>query len=1258
MPFFLTVSALQYCRLAWPLGMALLAGVVFLVCMSCIARFLQGWEAACSVLSSPFLLLFVLVAQPYYMRQRQRSQLHLDLTRLATAAEDHDLAMTTTLSACSLKDRWRYRAALLRGMRVTGHCRNGWDAFTYTCSLMEWYELAVPVLLAAWVLVSLTPEVLSGGVGWPFVDVAAWWWMQADFAWRLKWTLAKQLFGVAVCAFLVFPVFMAWINAFADIRARARARKARAAAGGGEEWMPPRPAHLNLYANDSNDGAMEKDRRYMKLFMALMAPPTIWERIGLPPPTLNQLACLLAVVWGGLAYGGLADLLAAPGGGLHMALAAPRLALRYWRVHLWRCEPGTLGLTVIAAVVALGVAAARASSDRKHWMNTYLDALAREMILSGAVRPTRAAENVAISFANAAHGDCPSTLTRLLTWGFQLLRLYVAMWGGSLLVGWLLFGGNLPAYALPSYRGYTGYAVPGLVRPPPPVCLALLNVSGSGAAHATPGAGSRGAEGALPAEAVLDGVSYSLTPQLVAAVREVAGQGGGMGGWWRRLQLASRVNRAAVRAYRSQGLDGVQTVMEALRAAWELSPFVMSGQTTQKYAQPEPGPVCEARAVLERALTVAWHCAAAGIALDEATAVAAPGSPTSQATGSNQRRAATGSAKVKSAGSAKRKAAAPATSGSSIGGWLAFAVALIVVYCWAYVWPPWTRSPELFLDHMAGLITRGGRGGRTATRKSGKPASPAGGSSSRGAGCGGRKEDTTPVAAASKAQRQPQSQKQAHKQTQQQRTPNDAATSAASAAPSSGHTRTTSTTSPPAEPVDAERSASSSPAHSAAATGTTPASLTRSQSTSSKQGGKGKAKAQQVAVPSKATGPAAHAQQSAAAASTKATAAPASLADVLPFTAGLATNRRQQPDPKSDQLARLIDEAIAAQHEPPPPPPPPAAAPQPKQQPNGTSAVAPGASVGESRSYASAAAAYNKRSSASSALHKPSAAVLETGRAAVPAAAASASRPTTTTTTTTATATSSMFNWNRPVVITSAPPPPLTAAQLRAQQAQQQQQKQQAPTLHTSPPAAGATAAAPVAGPPGQARRGPSSGVVPIPVPIPEPARAGGDASVNVAPPQNTAGPSPAEAAAAAAATAQPLRNPPSSFLGFNPALAQVLGRAYNAAAGPATTATQAADAASAASAGAAACAPDGSGPGSTSSAAGPRSFQLYDTAGLDAARCIRCRGGMREVVYLHKKNTVAHRAFCRACSAADGRAVGEPCPLCAQPVERVLSMF
>ncbi|PNW75524.1 hypothetical protein CHLRE_12g530150v5 [Chlamydomonas reinhardtii] len=113
--------------------------------------------------------------------------------------------------------------------------------------------------------------------------------------------------------------------------------------------------------------------------------------------------------------------------------------------------------------------------------------------------------------------------------------------------------------------------------------------------------------------------------------------------------------------------------------------------------------------------------------------------------------------------------------------------------------------------------------------------------------------------------------------------------------------------------------------------------------------------------------------------------------------------------------------------------------------------------------------------------------------------------------------------------------------------------------------------------------------------------------------------------------------------MGFNPALAHVLGRAYSSAAAPAPTAPSAAADAAA---------------GSAAAAHAPGSFHLYDTTGLDAAKCIRCRGGMRELVYLHNNNTVAHRAFCRACSAADGRAVGEPCPLCNQPVERVLSMY
>ncbi len=50
-PFFLAVSALQYCRLAWPLGMALVTGVMFLICMSCFALYVQGWSAVGTVLS-------------------------------------------------------------------------------------------------------------------------------------------------------------------------------------------------------------------------------------------------------------------------------------------------------------------------------------------------------------------------------------------------------------------------------------------------------------------------------------------------------------------------------------------------------------------------------------------------------------------------------------------------------------------------------------------------------------------------------------------------------------------------------------------------------------------------------------------------------------------------------------------------------------------------------------------------------------------------------------------------------------------------------------------------------------------------------------------------------------------------------------------------------------------------------------------------------------------------------------------------------
>lgn len=308
-----------------------------------------------------------------------------------------------------------------------------------------------------------------------------------------------------------------------------------------------------------------------------MQPPKLWERVGLPAPTWQQVVCLIAVVSGGLAYGGLTDVLAEPGTRLYTGLAWPRLALRYWRQQLRAGDPGTLGLTLIAAAAVICVAAMLTSSARKCWYNTYMDTLAREMVMSGAMRPTRSCEAVASSVATAVHGDCPSTFVRLLDWGFQLFRFYLGMCGGALLVGWLLFGGSVPAYGLPSFRGYTGYSGQWIVRPPPPICLALLNVSGSN---------NSSVGGAYtPAEAVLDGVTYALTPQLVAAVKEVADLGGGFGGWWQRLQLASRINLLAVRTFRSRGLDGVQAALEALRAARELSPFIISGQATNEYEE-------------------------------------------------------------------------------------------------------------------------------------------------------------------------------------------------------------------------------------------------------------------------------------------------------------------------------------------------------------------------------------------------------------------------------------------------------------------------------------------------------------------------------------------------------------------------------------------------------------------------------------------------------------------------------------------------
>ncbi|KAG2438705.1 hypothetical protein HXX76_005251 [Chlamydomonas incerta] len=1309
------------------------------------------------------------------MRQRQRIQVHRDLCLLAKAAGDHDLAEQPSLSACSLRDRLRHRAALLQALRVAGHCRNTWDAFTYTCSLMAWYELAVPGLLAAWVLLSLTPEVLSGRVGWPFVDVVAWWWMQADFVWRLKWDILKQMTGAVCSAFVISPLFVGWLDDLFDIRATARARKVKPAMS--DEWMPPRPSHLMIYASDSENTVTLKDRRYMKLFITLMQQPTLWERIGLPAPTWTRMLVLVAVVYGGLAYGGLADVLAEPGTKLYIGLAWPRLALRHWRLQLWARDPGAWGLTGIAAVVAIGVAAALTSSAQKRWFNTYMDTLAREMMVSGATRPTRHSEAVATSMASAVHGDVPSTLARLINWGYYLFRFYLGMCGGALLVGWLLFGGNLPAYGLYSYRGYTGYSGHWLVRPPPPICMALHNVSDNGSSSG--GGGRGGGTSTTPAagmEAVLDGLVFTLTPQLLAAVKEVAGQDGGIGGWWRQLQLASNINLLAVRAHRSRGLNGVQAALEAVRAARELSPFLLSaGQVPEKLVQAyesavrvlhayplhhavtkadaaqyadvhwaigssvwslglaweklsvvpphfprepvksragaasasssaatrsglrrgqqgaagrmlgglsgpmdltavdaahgdahasppaPPAPVCDARAVLDRALTGAWHCTAA---LGEAAA--AGSAAASSVTESTQRRATSAAnAKTKGASSKMRTAPAAAPAGSSAGRWLAFFVALAVVYMWAFVWPPWTRSPELFINHMAGLVTRGGREVRAPTRKAGRFAAAA--SSSSG---GSRREDATPVAPALKGQKQ-HTIKQAQKQTQKQQPAKqlqqpqkDAnAAAAARAAP----THTVSVASPPAEPAETERSASSSSAQSAAAAAA-PASLVRSTSqSSSKQSKKSKSKVPEQAKvapakpaaalqPQKPAAPATAAAKdispaaAAAASDTPSLGTAPSLRDLLPFTADLAANSPQQPDAQSEHLTRLVDEAIAAQHAPPPPPPLAAAAEQPKrsERPSGAAAAAD-----TSRSsYATAALLHSKRSTAS----KPAASVPDAAGAA--AAETPLPRP--------AVTTSSLFNWNRPVIITSAPPPPLTAAQLRAR-------AQQMP-LPTAPPAA-ATAAAPapahatVAAAPAPtpaAAPGPSAGAtaaekaavpipVPIPIPIPEP-MAGGLPSSRAAPahqPAHPTGPgsTATSAAAVAAATAAaavapppPPRAPPSSFLGFNPALMHVLGRAH---ASPAAPASAVPAAASEAADSAAARAPGGT-----------RTFQLYDTAGLDAAKCIRCRGGMREVVYLHKNNTVAHRAFCRACSAADGRAVGEPCPLCNQTVERVLSMF
>ncbi|PNW75526.1 hypothetical protein CHLRE_12g530250v5 [Chlamydomonas reinhardtii] len=1341
-PFFLAISGLQYCRLAWALGMAALAATVCYAGLIMIAAFMEGRSVATALTTAPFWLLFQQLVRPYDLRQRQRAQLHRDLCALATEAGDYDLAGQPSLSACSLRDRWRYRAALLQGLRVAGLCRNSWDAFTHTCSLMAWNELAVPGLLAGWVLLSLTPEMLSGRVGWPFVDVAWWWWMQAAFAWRLKWSIFKQLVGTTCACFSIFPVLASWLSALYDIRATARARKAKVAARGGDEWMPPRPSHLSMYEHDSDSVARDKDRRYMALYLTLMQPPKLWERVGLPAPTWQQVVCLIAVVSGGLAYGGLTDVLAEPGTRLYTGLAWPRLALRYWRQQLRAGDPGTLGLTLIAAAAVICVAAMLTSSARKCWYNTYMDTLAREMVMSGAMRPTRSCEAVASSVATAVHGDCPSTFVRLLDWGFQLFRFYLGMCGGALLVGWLLFGGSVPAYGLPSFRGYTGYSGQWIVRPPPPICLALLNVSGSN---------NSSVGGAYtPAEAVLDGVTYALTPQLVAAVKEVADLGGGFGGWWQRLQLASRINLLAVRTFRSRGLDGVQAALEALRAARELSPFIISGQATNEYeevyaqavsvlqgyplhhglteedyarhtdvkwyigssiwslglaceklyvrplhfprsssviaagassgggmrsevrggnramggaltglteadllidagpthAAPSapPPPMCDARSVLDRALTGAWHCTAA---LGQSTSRSPA---TSAASRASQRRATADNTKpTAQAGSAsspkkKRKApaAASAAAGGGAGGWLAFLVALAVVYLWVFVWPPWTRSPELFVNHVAGLFTRGGREARTSTRKPCRSAAAAGSSG----GGSGRKEEAVPVAPSSKGLRQqPQKQKQAK---QPQMAANGAA--AERAAPSREPTRNAPPSLPPSELAELERAASSSSAQSGAASAA-PTSVPRSTSQgSSKQGSKTKPKvpaqakpapAKQAAAPGPAAAAAAtNADAPLAAAVPKAAAgkppgtAP-SLADHLPFTAILAANAPERPEAESDHLARVVDEAIAAQHA--TAPPPTAASPQPKR---GERSSAAAAAVGDNpRSYAHATASDGKRSAA------PQPAAAAHAAAAVPSPPPPASRPTVTT--------SALFSWNRPVIITTAPPPPLTAAQLRAQ-------AQQAPS-HTVRPAAATGAAAPAsvratdAAAPAPAFAAQLVGAtaakqvavpIPVPIPVPEPMPGGLPPSqaASAPPASGASGPAAAAGAGTAASAAVPLpRAPPSAFMGFNPALAHVLGRAYSSAAAPAPTAPSAA-------ADAAAC--------SAAAARAPGSFHLYDTTGLDAAKCIRCRGGMREIVYLHNNNTVAHRAFCRACSAADGRAVGEPCPLCNQPVERVLSMY
>eukprot|EP00198_Chlamydomonas_reinhardtii_P003711 XP_001693047.1 predicted protein [Chlamydomonas reinhardtii] len=1233
-PFFLAISGLQYCRLAWALGMAALAATVCYAGLIMIAAFMEGRSVATALTTAPFWLLFQQLVRPYDLRQRQRAQLHRDLCALATEAGDYDLAGQPSLSACSLRDRWRYRAALLQGLRVAGLCRNSWDAFTHTCSLMAWNELAVPGLLAGWVLLSLTPEMLSG-----------------------------RLVGTTCACFSIFPVLASWLSALYDIRATARARKAKVAARGGDEWMPPRPSHLSMYEHDSDSVARDKDRRYMALYLTLMQPPKLWERVGLPAPTWQQVVCLIAVVSGGLAYGGLTDVLAEPGTRLYTGLAWPRLALRYWRQQLRAGDPGTLGLTLIAAAAVICVAAMLTSSARKCWYNTYMDTLAREMVMSGAMRPTRSCEAVASSVATAVHGDCPSTFVRLLDWGFQLFRFYLGMCGGALLVGWLLFGGSVPAYGLPSFRGYTGYSGQWIVRPPPPICLALLNAALEAlraARELSPfiisgQATNEYEEVYAQAVSVLQGypLHHGLTEEDYARHTDVKWYIGSsiwsLGLACEKLYVrplhfprSSSVIAAGASSgggMRSEVRGGNRAMGGALTGLTEADLLIDAGPTHAAPSAPPP-PMCDARSVLDRALTGAWHCTAA---LGQSTSRSPA---TSAASRASQRRATADNTKAGSASSPKKKrkapAAASAAAGGGAGGWLAFLVALAVVYLWVFVWPPWTRSPELFVNHVAGLFTRGGREARTSTRKPCRSAAAAGSSG----GGSGRKEEAVPVAPSSKGLRQqPQKQKQAK---QPQMAANGAA--AERAAPSREPTRNAPPSLPPSELAELERAASSSSAQSGAASAA-PTSVPRSTSQgSSKQGSKTKPKvpaqakpapAKQAAAPGPAAAAAAtNADAPLAAAVPKAAAgkppgtAP-SLADHLPFTAILAANAPERPEAESDHLARVVDEAIAAQHA--TAPPPTAASPQPKR---GERSSAAAAAVGDNpRSYAHATASDGKRSAA------PQPAAAAHAAAAVPSPPPPASRPTVTT--------SALFSWNRPVIITTAPPPPLTAAQLRAQ-------AQQAPS-HTVRPAAATGAAAPAsvratdAAAPAPAFAAQLVGAtaakqvavpIPVPIPVPEPMPGGLPPSqaASAPPASGASGPAAAAGAGTAASAAVPLpRAPPSAFMGFNPALAHVLGRAYSSAAAPAPTAPSAA-------ADAAAC--------SAAAARAPGSFHLYDTTGLDAAKCIRCRGGMREIVYLHNNNTVAHRAFCRACSAADGRAVGEPCPLCNQPVERVLSMY